>query len=130
MAATVATSSDAMSSGSVATSGGTGSTSASCAPSATTLTLTAKDTRFEPDCLAAPAGQALTIAFDNQDALPHNLSLYTADPMVARNVKSLFQGTLVTGPTKTTYSVPALPAGTYYFNCVVHPKMFGAFVVK
>jgi plastocyanin len=130
MAALTLTSSDPPPSGSVITSGRTMSTNTSCAPSGTTLTLMARNTKFDPDCLTAPAGRALTIDFDNQDSLPHNLSLYTADPMVAKNVKSLFQGTLVTGPTKTTYSVPALPAGRYYFNCAVHPQMFGTFVVK
>ncbi|HEX6492972.1 MAG TPA: cupredoxin domain-containing protein [Candidatus Dormibacteraeota bacterium] len=122
LAATVAaTSSDPTSSG---------STNTACAPSGTSLKLVGKDTKFVPACLTAPAGKALTIAFDNQDSLPHNISVYSGDPMTTRNVKSLFQGTLVTGPTKTTYSVPALAAGTYFFNCVVHPQMVGSLVVK
>ena len=36
-----------------------------------------------------------------------------------------------TGPATTTYSVPALKSGTYYFQCDVHPTtMNGTFVVK
>jgi hypothetical protein len=45
--------------------------------------------------------------------------------------KSLFTGALVMGPKTITYQVPALPSGTYYFRCDVHPtQMFGTFVVK
>ena len=44
--------------------------------------------------------------------------------------KSVFKGDLVTGVTTTTYTVPALPAGTYPFNCTVHPNMTGTLTVK
>jgi plastocyanin len=103
----------------------------SCAPSGTTIKLMAKNTMFDAGCLAAPAGQAVTVDFDNEDPLPHNLAIYSADPMVDKNATTLFQGALVTGPKMTTYSVPALSAGTYHFHCDVHPtQMYGAFVVK
>ena len=41
----------------------------------------------------------------------------------------LFRGDLVTGPAKVDYDVPALPAGTYYFQCDVHPSMNGTVTV-
>jgi plastocyanin len=41
----------------------------------------------------------------------------------------LFRGDLVTGATTATYDIPALPAGTYYFQCDVHPTMNGTVVV-
>lgn len=103
----------------------------SCAPSGTTVKVTAKDTAFDASCLAAPAGKAFTIAFDNEDPLPHNVAIYSADPMVDKNAKALFKGTIITGPKMTSYSVPALAAGTYHFHCDVHPtQMYGTFVVK
>ncbi len=103
----------------------------SCAPSGTRLTLVAKDTRFATECLAAPAGQAVTIRLDNQDALPHNLSIFSADPDRDRNAKELFKGDIITGRRPIDYQVPAQPAGTYHFHCAVHPtQMHGTYVVK
>jgi hypothetical protein len=44
-------------------------------------------------------------------------------------VEWTFAGDLVTGPATATYDVPAIPAGTYFFHCDVHPtQMFGTFV--
>jgi plastocyanin len=112
-------------------SSGSMSMNASCTPSGTSLQISAKDTKFSTDCLAAPAGQAFTIHFDNMDPLAHNVAVYSADPMEDKNAKTLFKGDLVTGPKMTDYSVSALTAGTYHFHCDVHPtQMYGAFVVK
>ncbi len=97
----------------------------SCTPSGTSLSLTAKNVQFDTACLAAPADTAFTIEFDNQDAgTMHNVSIHGSDGA------ELFEGEVVTGPTKTTYDVSALPAGTYAFQCDVHPtQMKGTFVV-
>jgi plastocyanin len=129
-ATTTTTSSEATSSGSM--SSGAMSANTSCAPSGTTIKLVAKDTMFDASCLAAPAGQAITVTFDNEDSgIPHNLAIYSADPMVDKNARTLFKGDLVTGVTTVTYNVPAMTAGTYHFHCDVHPEqMQGTFVVK
>ena len=129
-----------VSSTSVSTARSTSSTKQSisgntpCAPSGTALKVSALNTMFNVSCLAAPAGQAFTIAFNNQEALggpPHNVSIYTADPAADSNAKSLYQGKLIDAGQSIVYSVPALAAGTYYFNCVIHPQqMSGTFVVK
>jgi plastocyanin len=104
---------------------------ASCTPSGTTLTLIAQNTMFNTNCLAAPAGQPVTVHFENMDVLPHNLSIFSADPDVDRNAKELFKGDIVPGPKTVDYAVPAEPAGTYHFHCAVHPtQMFGTYVVK
>jgi plastocyanin len=121
----------AATSGSSSPSGSMMSEDSSCAPSGTTVKVMAKNTMFDASCLAAPAGTAFTIDFDNEDPLQHNVAIYSADPTVDTNAKTLFQGAIVTGPTMTTYSVPALAAGTYHFHCDVHPtQMYGTFVVK
>jgi len=106
--------------------------SAPCSPSGKALQETAKNIAFSQDCLAAPGGVSFTITFDNQDAgIPHNIHIFDKDPTQDPNAKSLFMGQLVTGPTTTTYQVPALLGGTYYFHCDVHPtQMNGTFVVK
>ena len=78
--------------------------------------------------------QLFAIDFSNQEALggpPHNVSIYTADPATDSNAKSLYQGQLIDAGQSIVYPVPALAAGTYYFNCIVHPtQMAGTFVVK
>ena len=101
-----------------------------CEPDGTELTLTAPpgaDTDgWAEDCLAAPAGEAFTVAVDNQDAVPHNLGIYTAaggDPF--------FQGDIVNGGESVDYEADAIPdPGQYYFQCDLHPTtMTGTFVV-
>jgi plastocyanin len=101
---------------------------ASCAPDGTALAITASDNRYDKTCLAAPANQAFTIDFDNEDSgIPHNVSIYDKD----HGNKALFTGDIVDGPKKIRYSVSAIPAGTYEFRCDPHPEfMFGTFNVS
>jgi len=101
---------------------------AACEPNGTTLSIAALNVAFDTDCLAAPADTPFTIEFDNQDAgVLHNVSIYTDDTAT----KALFTGESVTGPKQATYAVKALPAGTYFFRCDVHPAtMTGTFVVS
>ena len=98
-----------------------------CSPDGTALSISAKDKKFAKDCLAAPAGQAFTIEFENQDpAVPHNVSIYDK----ANRNKALFKGEVFFGPNTRTYSVPAQASGTYEFRCDPHDDiMIGTFVV-
>jgi plastocyanin len=99
---------------------------ATCSPDGNALSLTAFDSKFDKDCLAAPAGQAFTIDFSNLDrGIPHNVAIYEDETAA----KTLFKGELVDGPGKTTYSVEALAAGSFFFRCDPHPDMKGAFIV-
>lgn len=98
---------------------------ATCSPQGTTLTLTAFDQKYDKDCLAVPANQDVTIDFSNLDrGIPHNVSIYEDE--TAR--KNFFKGELTDGPGKQIYSVPGLPAGTWYFRCDPHPEMNGTFI--
>jgi plastocyanin len=101
-----------------------------CQPKGTDLHITASGIAFDTDCLAAPAGTAFTITFDNKDAgMLHNIHIFSDNPAQDPNAQSLFVGDLVTGPATATYDVDAQPAGTYFFHCDVHPaQMFGTFV--
>ena len=90
---------------------------------AVTIALAAKGIAFTTDALRAPADEPFAIAFDNQDVgVQHNVEIFEAEDFSGEPV---FEGELVTGPAQATYEVPALPAATYYFNCVVHPTMVG-----
>ncbi|HET9770701.1 MAG TPA: cupredoxin domain-containing protein [Acidimicrobiia bacterium] len=100
---------------------------ATCSPNGTALSITAFDSKFDKDCLAAPGGQAFTIEFSNLDrGIPHNVAIYEDESAA----KTLFKGDLVDGPGKTTYSVEALTEGTFFFRCDPHPDMKGAFIVS
>jgi plastocyanin len=100
---------------------------ATCSPSGSALSVSAKDIKYDKACLAAPADKAFTIKFDNGDALPHNVTILKSH----ESTDAFFTGELLTGPGKsTTYNVSALPAGTYHFHCMIHPdQMNGMFIV-
>lgn len=87
--------------------------------------ISASNITFEQTSVDAPAGTPFNVVFDNKDAgVPHDVWIKdsTGNPV--------FQGAIVTGPTQTTYNVPALAAGSYTFNCSVHSNMTGTMVVK
>jgi plastocyanin len=100
----------------------------SCSPNGTTVQLSAQNTHYSTDCIAAPANTAFTIAFDNKDSgVPHNVQIFSDAAMT----QSVFKGDIVTGPKQVNYSVGSLAAGTYHFHCDVHPsQMVGELVVK
>jgi plastocyanin len=97
-----------------------------CSPSGTALSIAAKDRKFDKDCLAAPADQPFTIEFDNQDSGPHNVAIYDR----TNGKKPLFEGEVIIGPNKISYSVPAQASGTYEFQCQPHDfTMTGTFII-
>ena len=69
--------------------------------------------------LTVEAGVPIDLEFDNQDpATGHNVQIFDGPDDTAT---SLFDGPVITGPAKTTYAVPALPDGEYFFHCKIHP---------
>ncbi len=92
-----------------------------------TLRLSASTTSsFDRSSLSAPAGQPFAVVLTNRTAgAPHNFSIEDSSGKV------LFTGLPLAQPGQTvSYSVPALPAGTYTFFCSVHPNMTGTLTVK
>ena len=62
--------------------------------------------------------------------MPHNVEIFTDSSATTRLGGATGPGDTVTGPGSTTYKVNALPAGTYFFRCDIHPtQMTGTFVV-
>ena len=79
-------------------------------------------TGFQPTTLSVAADKPIELDFTNQDpGIQHNVVIFREDPAKNPNATPVFSGDLVTGVNKATYAVPALPAGTLYFHCEVHP---------
>ena len=107
----------------VAACGGDEPPATACDPDGTTLRISADNLEFDTECLAAPDGEAFTIDFDNaDDGTQHNVAIYDGD-------ENLFRGDIIDGGDSTTYDVGALDAGSYTFQCDIHPQMDGAFIV-
>ena len=88
--------------------------------------ITAENLSFDRDTLSFPADTPSTLTFQNNDAgVPHNVAIYTDESAS----EALFTGDLVTGVDTATYEIPAIPAGSYYFHCDVHPDMHGTVTV-
>jgi plastocyanin len=88
-------------------------------------TVVAKDMKFTSPTVEVKAGTNFTLHFDNQDAAPHNVGIYTDSS--ASSAVSV--GEIVTSGAKDQV-VPALKAGTYFFRCDVHHDMTGTLVAK
>ncbi|HXF37373.1 MAG TPA: cupredoxin domain-containing protein, partial [Actinomycetota bacterium] len=103
------------------------SSPATCSPRGRVLRLVARGIAFDATCLAAPAGRPSVIEFRNEDpGIRHNVAIST-EPTGGRE---LFRGRIVEGPGTTTYRLPSLEPGTYFFRCDIHPpQMHGTFVV-
>jgi plastocyanin len=82
------------------------------------IQLSAQGIQYSTKQLHAPAGKAFTITFQNNDSgISHNVDVHDA------NNTSIFKGAVFPGVASQTYQVPALKAGTYGFNCDVHPNI-------
>jgi plastocyanin len=109
---------------------GSPSASAECAEADANgaIAISAHNLRFSTSCMVAPAGTAFTVRLTNLDGEPHNVAIFRdagfSDPIV--------KGDLFAGPNVTKdIAVPALDAGTYYFQCIVHPAdMKGTLTVR
>jgi plastocyanin len=77
---------------------------------------------FETKTLIVPAGRPFELIFhNNQAGVPHNVDIGDS----AAAATTYLHGERVDGVASITYNVAAIPAGTYYFQCEVHPNMNG-----
>jgi plastocyanin len=87
-------------------------------------TVVAKNIAFEPTELTAPADTPWGLELDNEDnGVQHNVRIKDAAGTV------VFDGELITGVTTLVYAVPPLAAGSYPFDCKIHPNMVGTITV-
>lgn len=89
------------------------------------VTVTAAEMAFDAGTVSVAAGETFTLALVNEDAMPHNIAIYTDSSKSER----LFEGEMVTDGT-AVYDIPALDAGEYFFDCSLHPNMTGTLVVE
>lgn len=84
---------------------------------AVTVGIIAKDSLFDRTQVNVVAGSSFAIRFENQDTIPHNVSISGGPTTLV--------GEIFTGPAERTYYFASLPEGTYTFLCDVHPAMKG-----
>lgn len=89
--------------------------------------ISAKNIQFSAPCIEATAGAPIVITFTNQEAVPHDIAVYTD----ASKKQELIRSDIITGPDKSTsITVPAQQPGQLYFQCTIHSAMNGALVVR
>jgi plastocyanin len=88
------------------------------------LTIAARDAEFRPSSLAVAADDSLQLFFQNLDAQPHNVAIYTDSTAT----DELFVGEVITDET-ILYEIPPMAAGSYFLRCDVHPNMTGSVTV-
>ena len=93
-------------------------------PAGDAVAIAAENLSFSTDTLELPADTQATIAFDNRDSQPHNVSIYESE-----GGEPIFQGEVIDGGTQIEYTFEAPEPGEYYFQCDVHPTMNGTAVV-
>jgi len=89
------------------------------------IPLVAQNVKFDQSALTAPA-TGFTIHYDNRDnGTPHDFVVL--DSAGAK----VYGSPTVTGPKVADFPVPPIPAGTYKFECSIHPTaMFGTLTVQ
>jgi heme/copper-type cytochrome/quinol oxidase subunit 2 len=92
--------------------------------------IAAKDIAFNKDCLAGPVNRPFEVEFENQEAVPHNVAFFEGKDASAPRILPQDQTPVFPGPKKTTYQLPGLKAGAYYFHCDAHPGMSGELNVR
>lgn len=93
------------------------------------LRVVGQNVLFDVEELAARAGEPFKITFENKDqGIPHNLAVYRSGPPA----KDLVAMTPVEPGIKTQQlALPALEAGSYFYQCDAHPTtMTGTLVVR
>jgi plastocyanin len=88
--------------------------------------IAADELAFDADQLDFPAASEVALLFENQEAVPHNVSIYEEE-----GGEAIFTGEILNTEGEITYEFTTPEAGTYYFQCDVHPaQMQGRVVVS
>lgn len=91
-----------------------------------TVEVTAADLAFNVDTITAPAGESFTVTFTNNEAVPHNFSVYTEE-----GGDEIAVGNIINEGETDEITIEGLEPGEYFFVCDVHPiEMTGTLVVE
>jgi len=95
-------------------------------PAGPALDLVAQNVKFDKSDLSTAADAPFTIHFDNRDAgINHDVDILDAGGA------KVFDGKDFPGPAVQDYGAGPLKAGTYKFECSIHPAlMFGTLTVQ
>lgn len=90
--------------------------------------LSAANTQFNKDSITIAANKATTVNFHNGDSTTHNFDIISGPPPYQ---KPGTQPAPAAPSQSVTYNIPALPPGTYQFQCDFHPgSMKGTLTVQ
>jgi len=106
-----------------------------CSPNGASVHLTAKNTTWNTNCIAIPAGQPLSLTVTNlDDGVDHNFGIWPSIQDAIAKKGEYFETGRFPGVATRSFDVTAttkLKPGRYYFQCDVHGvAMAGAFIVK
>jgi plastocyanin len=91
------------------------------------LTVTARNVAFDTKEIIVRAEERAQIRLDNIDAgINHNIAVYRDEAAT----DLLIRGKLFDGPDVRDYHFEGMTAGTYHFQCDLHPAMSGTFIVQ
>ena len=91
--------------------------------------LLADEGTFDTNCLTAPPNRSFRIYLKNDDADPHNVSIYSADPATDKKAEQLYKGKAIKGPGQEEYALDEMPPGEYFFRDDKTPGMTGDLVI-
>lgn len=90
----------------------------------TETTVVAVGIKFDVDKLIFPAETEVTVTFQNNDAgVPHNFTVWPdeAAAQAGDTGKAIHAGSNITGTSEKVEKFKTPAAGSYFFNCTVHP---------
>ena len=91
------------------------------------LEVEAESFAFDESTYTVPAGANVDLKFKNRDeGVPHTFTIYQSEDAQ----EQIFDTGQVTGDAEEEFQFQAPDAGTYYFQCDVHPNMNGDFVTE
>jgi len=91
-----------------------------------TVEVAADDLAFNVETITAPAGESFTVTFTNNEAVPHNFSVYTEE-----GGQEIAIGNVINEGETDEITIEGLEPGEYFFVCDVHPtEMTGTLVVE